>query len=289
MGVGAYFLWGVLPIYFHVLAPSGPIEVLAHRVVWSLVACAALVALTRSWRQIGDVFRDGHALRLLTAASLLLAVNWLTYLYGVLTEQVVETALGYYINPLITVLLGVFVLKERLNGAQWIGLGIAAAAVAVMTISYGRFPWIAFTLAFSFAIYGLIKNRVGARVNAVHSLGIETLVLVVPAVAALVWLNATGRSTFLHHGGVHTALLMAAGIITSVPLLLFAGAARRIPLFMVGLLQYIAPTTQLFIGVVALHEPMTSTRLAGFVLVWIALTIFTLGSPAVRARLKRAR
>jgi chloramphenicol-sensitive protein RarD len=270
-GVGAYLLWGLFPLYWPLLEPAAPVEILAHRIAWSLVLLAAALALTTGFAWLRRL-RRRQAL-LLTLAAATVTVNWGMYIYGVNSGNVVETSLGYFINPLVTVALGVAVLGERLTRAQAVAVAIAAAAVAVLTIDYGRPPWIALTLAFSFGSYGLMKKRAG--VDGTQSLAFETGVLVLPAVAYLAWLSARGESTFATEGAGHVALLVGSGVATAVPLALFGAAAIRIPLTSLGLLQYIAPTIQFAIGVLVYSEPMPASRLAGFALVWVALAIFT--------------
>ena len=289
MGAGAYLMWGVFPLYFPLLAPAGALEVMLHRVVWTIVVCAVLLTVMRSWSGFMVAVRDRRALALLTAAAVLIATNWLVYTYGVLSEQVVETALGYYINPIVTVLLGVVVLHERLRPAQWVAVGIGLVAVVVLTVDYGRLPWIALSLSASFGLYGLVKNRVGRGVGALHSLSVETAVLAPAALAVLVWFELTGRGSLMSEGPGHAALLASAGVITAVPLMLFAAAARRVPLSTMGLLQYLTPTLQLLIGVVVLSEPMPVGRLIGFALVWTALVVLTVDmlAAARRTRLER--
>lgn len=286
MGAGAYLLWGVFPLYFPLMAPAGALEVLVHRVVWTAVVCAVVLMLARSWGSVLEVVRRPRTLALLSLAAVLIATNWLVYIYGVLSEQVVETALGYYINPIVTVLLGVFVLKERLSRAQWVAVGIGGVAVVVLTVDYGRLPWIALTLSASFGLYSLVKNRVGRGVGALQSLSVETAVLAPAALALLAWFELTGRGSLVSEGAGHTALLVSAGVVTAVPLLLFASAARRVPLSTIGLLQYLTPTGQLLIGVLVLGEPMPLSRLVGFALVWTALAVLTVDMLA-RARRQR--
>ncbi len=275
MGLAAYGLWGVFPLYFTVLDPAGPVEILLHRVVWTLLVCAVLLTVTRAWAGVRPVVRSGRALAMLSAAAVLIATNWLVYIFGVLSEQVVQTALGYYINPLVTVLLGVVVLRERLRPAQWVAVGTGAAAVAVLCAAYGGVPWIALTLALSFGLYGLLKNRVGRSVGAVHSLSVETAVLAPASLAAMVWIGLDGTATFTDLGLGHALLLASTGVVTAIPLLLFASSARRVPLSMIGLLQYLTPTLQLVIGVTVLGEPMPLVRWIGFGLVWLALVVLT--------------
>ncbi len=274
-GIGAYGLWGLLPLYFVTLTPAGPVEVVADRVVFSLVVCLVLMAVTRSWRSLAAVFRSRRSLGILTLAGVLIAANWLTYTYGVLSGQAIEAALGYFINPLVSVLLGVLVLKERLRPLQWAAVGIGFVAVLVLAIAYGRMPWIALILAFSFGFYGLVKNRVGATVDAVTSLTVETVVLTPLAVAAIVWLGVAGSLTLAGSGPGHFWLLAASGIVTATPLLFFGASARRLPMTTIGLLQYVAPLLQFIIATTILGEHMGPERWAGFGIVWLALIVLT--------------
>lgn len=288
-GVGAYLLWGVLPLYFELLKPSGAVEVVAHRVLWSLVFCAVVLSATRTWRAFGAVLRSGRTMALVSAASVLLAVNWLTFVFAALGGHVVDAALGYFINPLVTVLLAVVVLRERLRRTQWVALGFGVAAVVVITVGLGRLPWVALTLAGSFGVYGLLKNRVGRSVAAAPGLAAETLVLAPASAVYLVWLQGTGDGTFSGEGGWHALALAGTGIATALPLLLFGEAARRLPLSVVGSLQYLAPVLQLVIGVVMLHETMPPARWWGFALVWVALVLLTVdGVRTQRAQRLRA-
>ncbi|GCE77156.1 EamA family transporter RarD [Cellulomonas biazotea] len=282
-GVAAYVLWGVLPLYFPLLEPAGAVEIIANRVVWSLVFCVLLLLVTRTWSGLVAALRDRRTLGLLSAAAVLLAVNWLVFVFGILTDRVVDAALGYFINPLVTVGLAVLVLRERLRPLQWVALGSGALAVVVITAGYGQLPWIALSLAFSFGFYGLIKNRVGRSVGALPGLAAETLVLAPLALGYLVVLGVTGTGTFAAYGAWHAVALVSSGIVTAIPLLLFNTAARRIPLSVLGLLQYLAPVLQLVIGVVVLHEQMPVARWWGFALVWVALVL--LGVDGVRTRL----
>ncbi|WNM41573.1 EamA family transporter RarD [Micromonospora halotolerans] len=272
-GFGAYLIWGFFPIYLKLLRPAGPVEILAHRIVWSVVFVALLLAAMRNIGFLRALARRPRALAAIAAAAALIAVNWGTYIYGVNSDRVVETALGYFINPLVVVLIGVFVLRERLRPAQWAALGVGGLAVAVLTVDYGRLPWLALVLAFSFAGYGLVKKRLG--LPAAEGLFVESAVLALPALAYLGWLGRQGEATFGHGSAGHTALLVLAGAATAIPLLLFAGAANRLPLTGLGMLQYLAPILQLACGVLVFHEPMPPARLAGFGLVWVALVVFT--------------
>jgi chloramphenicol-sensitive protein RarD len=270
-GVAAYVLWGLFPLYWPLLKPAAPVEILAHRIAWSFVFIGVLLALTAGFRWIPGLGR--RRLGLLALAAALVTVNWGTYIYATNSGQVVEGSLGYFINPLVTVGLAVTVLHERLTSAQRIAVAIAAVAVAVLTVDYGRPPWIALTLACSFGAYGLVKNRAG--VDGAQSLAVETAVLVVPALAYLGFLGASGRGTFTTEGAGHALLIAAGGIATAVPLMLFGAAAIRIPLTTLGLVQYLTPVMQFAIGVLVYGEPMPLSRLAGFVLVWVALVVFT--------------
>jgi chloramphenicol-sensitive protein RarD len=269
-GIGSYLLWGLFPLYWPLLEPAAPVEILSHRIVWSLVFLLGLLALTRGFRWVRDL--DRRTLRLLALAAGLVTINWGLFIYAVNSEQVVETALGYFINPLVTVALAMAFLGERLRPRQLIAVGIAAIGVLVLAVDYGRPPWIALTLAFSFALYGLVKKR--ADVDGAQSLTVETTVLLLPALGYLVYLQSSGDSTFTTEGSGHIALLLAGGVATALPLILFGIAAVRIPLSTVGLLQYIAPSMQFLIGVLVYSEPMPLSRLAGFLLVWLALAVF---------------
>lgn len=274
-GIGAYGLWGLLPVYFFVLQPAGAVEIVANRVVWSLIFCALLITVTRSWRALTGAFRDRSVFGTLTIAAVLIAVNWLTYTYGVTTGQAVEASLGYFINPLVSVLLGVFVLKEKLRPLQWAAVGIGFIAVGVLTVSYGKLPWIALTLAVSFGLYGFVKKRVGPKVDAVTSLSVETMVLTPLAAATMVWLGVSGTATLTSYGPGHFWLLLASGVITAVPLLFFGASARRLPMTTIGLLQYFAPILQFIVALVVFREAMTLERWIGFGVVWLALLILT--------------
>jgi chloramphenicol-sensitive protein RarD len=270
-GLGAYALWGLFPLFWPLLEPAAPVEVLAHRVLWSLLVVALLLQVTRGWPALRAV--DKHQVRRLAVASVLLASNWGLYIYGVNSGQVVETSLGYFINPLVSVALGVVVLGERLRGVQQVAIAFAVAAVAVLTVANGRPPYIALGLAFSFGTYGLLKKQ--ANVGALASLGVETAVAAPVAAAYGAVLAVTGHGTFSGHGLDHSALLASAGVVTAVPLLLFGAAATRIPLTTLGVLQYVAPSLQLALGLAVRHEPFGPARLVGFLLVWVALVVFT--------------
>lgn len=272
---GAYGLWGFLPAYFLLLQPSDPFEIVAARILFSLVFCAALLTATRSWPALVAIVRQPRLLFTMAAAGLLIYVNWQVYILAVLTGRVLEGALGYFINPIVTVLLGVLVLRERLRPLQWIAVGISAVAVLVLAIGYGQFPWISLVLAFSFGFYGLLKKRVGPRVDAISGLSLETAWLVPVAVAQLIVVGAVSGLTIGTVSTWHTIALIGSGVITAVPLLLFASAARRLPLITLGLVQYIAPLLQFAIGAFVLGEAMPPERWVGFALVWLALVVLT--------------
>ena len=272
-GASAYLLWGIFPLYFPLLKPASTIEILAQRMAWSLVVMVILLSLTGGFAGVRAVLADRRQRAVLTAAAVLISVNWGTYIYGVNHKHVVETSLGYFINPLFTILLGVLVLGERLRRMQWVAVGIGAVAVVVIAIDYGHPPWIALTLATSFGLYGFCKKQ--ANAGAAESLTVETGVLFVPAVIALIVIAAQGHLAFGHHSAGNSLLLAGTGVVTAIPLLLFAGGTRRLPLSVVGLLQYLAPVLQFAVGVGIRHESTPAAELVGFVLVWLALIVLT--------------
>jgi chloramphenicol-sensitive protein RarD len=280
LAVAAYSIWGLFPLYWPFLEPASAPEILAHRIVWSLVL---VVVLLLAWRRLGAVRRvPAVSWRHLVVAAVLISVNWGVYIYAVTSNQVVEASLGYFISPLVTVGVAVVVLDERLRRGQWGALALAALAVLVLAVDNGRVPWIALVLASSFALYGLLKKK--ADVGAAESLLIETSVLGLPALAYLVWLDVQGDGTFGRLSLGHSMLLAGAGLVTLVPLLAFSGATTRIPLSTVGLVQYITPSLQFVIGVFLYHEPMPPARIAGFVLVWTSLALFTVEAFTYRRR-----
>jgi chloramphenicol-sensitive protein RarD len=281
-GLTAYVCWGFFPLYFKLLRPAGALEILAHRVVWSAVFVALLLSTLRGWRSIAALRHRPRTVGGIALAAVLIAVNWGVYIYGVNSAHVVETSLGYFITPLISVAFGLVLFGERMRTPQWAAIGLGAAAVVVLTVDYGRLPWIALTLAASFSCYGLVKKRLGLPPT--DGLFVESGLLAAPGLAYLGWLAAAGHSTFGHGSAGHTALLLVSGVITAIPLLLFAGAANRIPMTGLGILQYVAPILQLFCGVVIYHEPMPAAQLLGFGLVWLALVIFTWDALAAARR-----
>ena len=278
-GLGAYGIWGVFPAFFPLLKPAGPGEILAHRVVWTLAFMAVLLLVMR---RLGDLRGiDRRTWLLLACASVLISTNWLIYIYAVNSHQVVDAALGYYINPLVSVLLGVVIFRERLNRVQLIALLIAVAAVVLLALGTGGHPLIALGLAFSFGLYGAVKKVV--RVDPRVSVTVETAIAAPFAVVYLVGLQLSGASQFTNHGPGHVALMLVCGPVTAVPLLFFAAAAQRLPLVTIGLLQYLTPSMQLTWGLLVGDEPMSANRWTGFALIWLALAIFTLDG------LRRAR
>ncbi|MHB1062923.1 MAG: EamA family transporter RarD [Georgenia sp.] len=283
-GLAGYLLWGGFPLYFRLLERAGAVEIVAHRAVWSLAFCLLVLALTRTFATLRAALADRRAVATLALAAALVAVNWLVYVYGVNTGRTLDAALGYFINPIVTVLLAVVVLGERLRPLQWAAVGVGAAAVVVIAVGYGQLPWISLTLAASFGLYGLTKNRAGRTVAALPGLAVETAALLPVAVGYLVWLTATGAATFGSQGPEHTLLLLLAGPLTAVPLLLFGAAARRLPLSVVGMLQYLTPVLQMVVALAVFHEPMPPERWAGFVLVWVAIALVTADGLRRRAR-----
>ena len=275
---GAYLIWGFLPLYFLLLVPTGPWELVAWRILLAFVFCIILLSVTRAWRSFGRILRQPRLLLLTAVAGVFIYVNWQVYILATLTGHVIETSLGYFINPIVTVLLGVLVLRERLRLTQWIAIGISVAAVLVIVIGYGDFPWVALTLAFSFGIYGLIKKQVGPAVDAVGGLTLESFWLLPVAIVQLIVVGVTTGITMGTVSVAHTILLSLAGIITAIPLLLFAAGARRVPLTVIGLLQFIAPVMQFIIGAWVLGEPMPLERWIGFGLVWVALIMLSVDS-----------
>ncbi|WP_328915436.1 MULTISPECIES: EamA family transporter RarD [unclassified Streptomyces] len=270
-GFVAYGLWGLFPLFWPLLEPAGALEILAHRMVWSLVVVTVILLVLRRWAWIRELIRRPRRFGLLAVAAALVSANWGMYIWGVNSGHVVECALGYFINPLVTIALGVLVLHERLRPVQWAAVGIGAMAVVVLAIGYGRLPWIALSLAFSFGLYGLVKKKVA--MGGLESLAAETSVQFFPALAFLLVLGLRGNSTFTHHGPGHASLLAACGLVTAVPLIFFGMSATRLPLSTIGLMQYLTPVFQFLIGVLHFHEAMPAERWAGFLLVWAALVI----------------
>lgn len=281
-GLAGYTLWGAFPLYFPLLEPAGSFEILGHRIFWSAVTMGLLVVAVRRTSQLRVIATTPRTRALLTLAAVTVSLNWVIYIYAVTSGRVVEASLGYFINPLVTVLMGIVVLGERLRRLQWAAMGVAAVAVVVLTIDYGRPPWIALALAGSFGTYGLAKKIAG--VQAIESLAFETAIVAPLAAAYLVWLWTQGQGGFGAHGPGHALLLISTGIVTAVPLLCFGSAAVRVPMVTLGLMQYLTPVCQFALGVLWFHEEMPVGRWAGFALVWCALAVFTFEALGHRRR-----
>lgn len=271
-GVAAYVIWGLSPVYWKSLHAVPAIQLVGHRIVWSFLFLVAVLGITGQVGRLRSLIRNRRVVAVYTAAACLLASNWLIYVWAVNAGFVVESSLGYFINPLISVLLGMVVLKERLRPWQWAAVGLATVGVAYLTVSYGRLPWIALTLAGTFSIYGLVTKM--APLDALDGLTLETGALFIPALGFLVWADGQGGGAFLRTGIKNDVLLAGAGAFTAVPLLLFGASARRIPLSVVGILQYLAPTLQFLLGVLVYREPFGLTQFVGYACVWIALLVF---------------
>lgn len=272
-GFFAYVIWGAVVLYWPFLAPAQPLEILAHRILWSLVFISAILVFQKRISSLRIVLKNPRQMKLLLVASILIAINWGLFIWASMNNHALDASLGYYITPLLNVGLGVFFFKENLRPMQWIAIGVAAFAVVFITVSLGVLPWIALTLASSFAMYGYVKKL--ANVEALESLTIEALILTPVAFGFLIWLQFNGGNTFLELGITHALWMASAGIVTAVPLLAFGVAIVRLPLTTLGMLQYIGPTIQFFVGVWILQEPMPTERFMGFVITWIALMILT--------------
>lgn len=272
-GFSAYLLWGVMPLLFAAAAPTGALELVSHRVIWSLGFCAILLVFTGGFLRTWQILRSPRLFGLLLLASVLIAINWTTFIYGVETNQLVEISLGYYLNPLISIGLGVIFLGEKLRPLQWTAAGFGLLAVIIVGIGLGRVPYLAFTVALSFGLYGLVKNKVGSRVGALEGMTVESLVLAVPSAIYLIVLGSLGLQTFSGFGDWHVFVIIITGPATAIPLILFSAAARRIPLSWVGMLQYLTPTIQFTLGVTVLGEMMSMTRWIGFFVIWIAVIL----------------
>ena len=275
-----YLMWGMLPLYFNLMADASPVEIVASRVVFSLIFCAALLPMLKLTGGFVEVLRNRRATLVLFAASLLIGVNWFIYVLATTTGRTIDASLGYFINPLVSVSLGVIFLKERLRVAQWVAVGLSAVAVLIMSVVYGQVPFIGLGLAFSFGIYGLLKSRVGGTVAPVVSLSLETLLLIPVALLALVWVQGTGQST-MFTAPERFLLLASTGVVTAVPLIAFAAAAKRLPLTVIGMVQYLGPSIQFFLAVFVLKDHIGAEKWLGLSIIWVALAIFT--ADAVRA------
>ncbi len=270
----AYTLWGLLPLYWHALHDLPALEILAHRIVWALLVTVLLVSFRGGWAWLPAALRSRRVMLVFVSSALLLTGNWFVYIWAVNAGYLIETSLGYFINPLVNVLLGVLFLRERLRAGQLAAILIALAGVLYLTFQYGALPWIALTLALSFGAYGLLRKT--AALGSLEGLTLETLLLAVPALGFLLFQEASGVGAFGHASLGINLLLVGAGAVTSAPLLLFAAGARRITLTTLGILQYIAPTIQFTLGVLVFGEHLSAARLAGFCLIWLALAIYTL-------------
>ncbi|KXO95055.1 hypothetical protein AXK57_00235 [Tsukamurella pulmonis] len=290
MGVAAYLLWGLFPLYFDALKPTGAWEILAHRILWTLVLCGAALVILRDLAWIRPVLRQPRLLAGVAIAALLISTNWIVYIVAVTSGHTSDAALGYFLNPLVTVALGVVVLRERLRPLQWVAVGIGVLAFVYLAVVAGTFPVTALALAFSFGLYGLVKNKVGVHLNALQGLTLETAILAPIAAAVLVGIATWGGGLdFARHGAGHAALLAFAGVATAVPLLLFAAAARRIPLVTVGLIQFATPIMQLLCAVLFLGEHVSPERWIGFGIVWIALILLTVDTVVTLRRARAGR
>ncbi len=271
--VGAYAIWGLFPAYWKLLQHVPALQLIAHRIVWSFVLLFVFILLTKQRQKLTAAIKQPRVVWIYLISGILIGANWLIYVWAVNAGFIVETSLGYYINPLISVMLGVVFLRERLRPLQWLPIGLAAVGVIYLTIIYGKLPWIALSLAFSFGAYGLVKKL--APLNALYGLTFETGLIIIPALVILGMAEFNGDGAFLHAGVSSDLLMVGAGLVTTIPLLMFSSAAQIIPLSMVGILQYLAPTLQLLLGVLVFDEPFTQTQWVGFGLVWFALIIYT--------------
>jgi chloramphenicol-sensitive protein RarD len=279
--VFCYIIWGFFPLYWKLLDSISAVQIVAHRQFWSFLFLIILIIAGGHWQKLRNLI-DRRTLLIYLAAGVLLTVNWLIYIYGVNAGFVVETSLGYFINPLVSVLFGVIFFRERLPISRWIPIGIAAIGVVYLTISYGALPWISLALAVSFGLYGLVKKL--SPLSALYGLTLETATMFLPALGYLLFLETQGSAAFGHAGLLTNLLIMLCGVVTAIPLLLFSSAARSIPLSMIGILQYIAPTLQFILGVFVFKEPFTTARLIGFCIIWFALLLFSLGGLYERLR-----
>lgn len=288
LGLSGYLFWGGMPLFFAAAAPATPIEILAHRIVWSLVFCTILLIFAHGFRRVLAAVRDLRVLGTLALAAIVVSINWFGFLLGVSLNRVVEISLGYFFNPLVTVLIGVVFLGERLRRLQWAAVIVGCLAVVVIAVGYGQMPWLALLVAFSFGLYGLIKNRVGGKVGALEGLTVETAVLTPVCGAYIIYLTATGASHFGTEGTGHLLIMLALGPITAIPLILFGAATRRVPLSWVGLMQYVTPTIQFILGITVLGEQMPLARWIGFIIIWIAVVMLTIDMlRATRAQRRR--
>jgi len=270
--IGAYVIWGLFPIYWKWLHHVPALQLISHRILWSCLMLCGVILFARQWITFRAATRTPRVVGVYLGAALLIGINWLVFVWAVNADFVIEASLGYFIVPLVNVLMGVIFFRERLRPWQWVSVGLATVGVLYLAIAYGSLPWIALALAFSFGVYGLIKKT--APLGSLYGLTLETAILLPPALLYLLYSDSIGRGAFLHTGAVSDVLLVGAGLVTTAPLLMFASAARRIPLSHMGFLQYIAPTLQFLLGALVYKEPFTYTQLIGFGIVWVALIIF---------------
>ena len=271
--LGAFFIWGLFPLYWKPLHDVPALQILCHRIVWSAVFVAFILLLQRNWGWLGDSLRNPRRLAVFALSSFLLSFNWLIYIWAVNENRVVEASLGYFINPLVNVLLGRFFLGERLNRVQTTAVALAAIGVAWITLGVGSLPWVALSLGATFGVYGLLRKK--APLPSLEGLALETFMMLPLAIVALLWFESQGQGAFGHLGLNTDLLLMGAGVVTAIPLLLFASGARRLKLATVGLIQYVGPTIQLLLGVWLYHEPFGPERAIGFMLIWAALALYS--------------
>ncbi len=275
LGLSAYLIWGSFPIIIALLSFASPWEIVVWRIIFGLLAGFMFIAVGKSLKTFLRVFRNGAMMRWITLSTVMIMINWTVYVYGVATGQVVESSLGYFINPLVTILLAVLVLGERLRLAQWIATALGFVAVVILAFDYGRLPWIALSLAFSFGLYGLAKSKMSSQVSALHSYTIETLLLAPVALAMLAWVASSGEVEFARHGWLGATGLALYGVMTAVPLILFGVAAKHLPLSWVGLMQYLTPSIQFILGITYFGEAMPTVRWYGFGLVWLGLVVLS--------------
>lgn len=280
--LAAYILWGFFPLYFKAIQQVSALQILAHRIAWGFVFTLAVVLVLRQWKEFRASVFNRRTFLIYAGASVVLGINWFTYVWAVITNHVVESSLGYFINPIVSVLLGVIFLRERLRTFQWVAISMVTAGVVYLTITFGQLPWISLVLAVTFGFYGLLKKI--APLGALHGITLETAVLTIPSLVYLFIVNANGTGTFGHSTPLLDFLLVLSGPVTAIPLLLFATGARRIPLTTIGLLQYIAPTLQFLLGVLVFHEPFDQSRLIGFMIIWLALVLFSVENLLARRR-----
>lgn len=272
-GIGAYALWGLFPLYFGLISVVSPLEVVPWRVATTLVFCVVLVSVTRHWSHVRRIFRDAKRVGWFTLSALMLYANWQIFIIGVMTDRVIETALGYFINPIFTIMIGVVVRKERLSRPQWVAVCVASLGTVIAAIGYGTFPWIALGIATSFGLYGALHKHVAENTDGVTGLTVETLLTLPVAAAQLGIIAGIGGVTAFNHGAGISTLVLLSGVMTAIPLILFGEAARRLPLSYLGFVQFLTPILSFLYGFFILHESVSVTRWIGFIGVWVALVI----------------